>query len=291
MIKTYKQDKLKKKVKKMMKNRVNKKYNSRFDSVMKFHILPKSKRSQVTIFIILAIAIILVLLLLFVGRDQLTTLLTGTSPVNTIRNCVLDSLEPALEVVSLQGGSLNPENYYLYLDNKVDYLCYTEENYAKCVMQKPLLKQSIEKDLKEYISPRAKSCVEAVKQSLAEDGYQVSAKEPEITVSLIPSTVLVEIKTDLRFTKDTTETHESIKVDTDSKLYDFAMVASSISNWEARYGDSETMNYMIYYPDLKVEKKKQGDGTTVYILTDRPSLDKFMFASRSVAVPAGITGA
>ena len=68
------------------------------------------------------------------------------------------------------------------------------------------------------------------------------------------------------------------------------MISSSILNWEARYGDSETMNYMIYYPSIKVEKKKQGDGSTVYIITDRLDLDKFMFASRSMALPAGLTG-
>jgi hypothetical protein len=36
-----------------------------------------------------------------------------------------------------------------------------------------------------------------------------------------------------------------------------------------------------------VEKKKQGDGTTVYILTDRDTDEKFYFASRSIAIPAG----
>ena len=156
----------------------------------------ENKKAQVTIFIILALAIVLVLILLFVGGDKITTIFTGEAPVDQIKNCVLESLEPALETVMLQGGSLNPENYYLYQDNKLDYLCYTEENYKQCVMQKPLLKQSIEKELGEYIAPRATSCIEAVKQSLRNDGYDVSSKEPEISVSLIPGTVLLDIKAD-----------------------------------------------------------------------------------------------
>jgi len=44
---------------------------------------------------------------------------------------------------------------------------------------------------------------------------------------------------------------------------------------------------MTYYRDLKVEKKKQTDGSTVYILTKMDSGDKFQFASRSVAWPPG----
>ena len=30
----------------------------------------------------------------------------------------------ALELLEKQGGSLEPENYILYDDNRVDYLCY-----------------------------------------------------------------------------------------------------------------------------------------------------------------------
>jgi hypothetical protein len=44
---------------------------------------------------------------------------------------------------------------------------------------------------------------------------------------------------------------------------------------------------MIYYPSLKVEKKKQGEGSTVYILTDRDTDEKFYFAVRSLAIPPG----
>jgi hypothetical protein len=47
---------------------------------------------------------------------------------------------------------------------------------------------------------------------------------------------------------------------------------------------------MLYYPNIKIEKKKLGEGSTVYILTNRETLDKFVFASRSVVIPAGITG-
>ena len=249
-----------------------------------------NKKAQVTIFIILALAIIIVLLLIFLGRDRIGTLITGESPVEQIKRCVAESFEPALDLIRLQGGSLAPENYYLYQGNKLDYLCYTEENYKQCVMQKPLLKQSIERELEAYLQPRARNCIESVKSSLQGKGYAVSSKNPVINIQLIPNSILIDIKSDLRISKDITETHESIKVDINSKLYEHVMVASSISNWEAKYGDSETMNYMIYYPDLKVEKKKQGDGTTVYILTDRGSLDKFMFASRSIVLPAGIIG-
>ena len=249
-----------------------------------------NKRGQVTIFVILALAIIAVLIFLFVGTDKITTIIKGKPPIEQIKDCVDEPLEKALDTISVQGGSLNPQNYYLYQGNKVEYLCYSDANYERCIMQKPLLKQSIEKELENYLQPRLKNCINAVKTSLQKKGYSVNSKNPEVDVQLIPGNILVEIKSDLQITKDTTVSYKSIKTDYPSKLYSLVIVASNILNWEAKYGDSETVNYMLYYPSLKVEKKKQGDGTTIYILTDRLSLDKFMFATRSVALPPGLIG-
>jgi hypothetical protein len=44
---------------------------------------------------------------------------------------------------------------------------------------------------------------------------------------------------------------------------------------------------MAFYPDVKVEKKKQSDGTKVYIITDRNTGEKLQFATRSLAWPPG----
>ena len=252
-------------------------------------IIKRGKKGQVTVFVILAIAIVVVLVLLFLGKD-IFTIITGKAPVEQIKDCAKDYTEEAIEIVSAQGGSLEPEHYYLYEGNKVEYLCYTEENYKQCVMQKPLLKQSLEKEIEDYIRPRVKGCMDSVAESLKKDGYSVGLKAMDVDVKLIPSSILIDVQSDLTISKETTESYKSIKTDFSSKLYGLVMIASSVLNWEARYGDSETMTYMLYYPSTQVEKKVQGDGSTIYILTDRISLDKFMFASRSVVLPAGLTG-
>jgi len=251
----------------------------------------KNNRAQVAVFIILAIAIVIVLLFLFVGRDRLFSVFVSESPINQIKKCAQEPVQEAVDILKVQGGSLEPELYYLYKGNKVEYLCYIDGYYQDCIMQKPLLKQSIEKEIQKYAEPRIKNCMEGVKSSLQDNGYSVSMTEPKISFSLVPNNIMIDIDTDLSISKDGTESYKSIKTDINSKLYDMVMLSSSISNWEARYGDSETMTYMMYYPSLKLEKKKQGDGTTIYILTNRnyPE-DKFMFASRSLVLPSGLTG-
>ena len=252
--------------------------------------MKKGKKAQITIFVILALAIVIILILLFTGRTNLTAIFTPTSPINQMKKCAQEPINEAVEMLRLQGGSLEPELYYTYEGNKIQYLCYTVENYKKCIMQRPFLKQSVEIELETYITLRVKNCLNSVKSELEKKGYTISMKTPEISVELVPDNILIDINADLSISKDKTESYKSIKTDVHSNLYDQIMIASSISNWEARYGDSETMNYMFYYPSLKVEKKKQGEGTTIYILTDRASEDKFIFASRSVALPAGLTG-
>lgn len=249
-----------------------------------------NKRAQITIFIILALAIIVLLFLLFTKNTSITTIFSSQSPINQIKECSEDVLLQGVGLISAQGGSISPENYYLYNNNKIEYLCYSEENYKLGVIQKPLLKQSIEKELKEYITPEIKRCIDSVKTSLEKKSYTVSYSDPEISLELIPGNIIATINLDLKITKDKTESYKSIKTNINSNLYKMIMITSSILNFEASQGDSEIMTYMIYYPSLRVEKKIQGDGTKIYSLTDKTSLEKFMFASKSLVFPPGIIG-
>ncbi len=248
------------------------------------------KKAQLSIFIILGIMIVVVLLLLLANRIDITKIFTSPSVIEKIQKCVKDSAKEGIDKVSLQGGSMSPKNYYLYDGNEVDYVCYTEEYYKQCVMQKPLLKKSIQDELEIFLTERINGCLEAVSSSLQQDGYDVSFKKPKINVEINPKTILISIDSNLIVSKENTQTYNDIKVYIDSNLYDFLMIESSIANWEARYGDSESLAYMLYYPNLKVEKKIQGDGTRIYILTDRETLEKFIFATRSVPFTAGVSG-
>ncbi len=248
----------------------------------------EKKKAQTTIFIILALVIVVVLVLLYINRASFTSVLSGKSPIENLKQCIRDSMQEGIEIISVQGGSISPENYYLYENNKVDYLCYSDEYYKKCIMQKPLLKQSIEKELKEYSKTKIQGCLDSAKNSLEKEGYIVSAKDANISIEIIPNNIIVNVEADLETTKQKTESYKFIKTDINSDLYNLIMIAGSISNFEARYGDSETMTYMMYYPALKVEKKKQAEGTTIYVLTNRETLDKFIFASKSVVFPPGV---
>jgi len=115
----------------------------------------------------------------------------------------------------------------------------------------------------------------------------VELREGGVEIELLPKRVIVTSNRSLILTKDGTEIYDSFEVIVHNNIYELVSVANSILKWETNLGDSETTTYMNYYHDLKVEKKKQTDGSTVYILTDRNNGNKFQFASRSIAWPPG----
>jgi len=247
-----------------------------------------NKRGQVTIFIIIAIVIVAILLILFFPRIKI--LVTGPSATDYVRECTEEAAEEVLEKITLQGGSLEPENYILYQDNKVEYVCYTNEYYKRCTMQKPFLKQDIEREIISYVEPRVKTCLTSLKQQLEKRGSSVSLEEMSVETSIVPNSIIITVNAPMSVIREGAESFNKFKTSIKSELYDLIMLSSSISNYEARYGDSDSLTYMLYYPDIRVEKKKQGEGSTIYILTHKPTDEKFMFASRSIAWPPGYVG-
>lgn len=248
------------------------------------------KRGQLTIFVIVAIVIVALGVLVYSFFPQIRTTLgfATSNPSSFMQSCMEEDLGNAVKMISSQGGSMNPEPYYLYQDEKIEYLCYTNQDYLTCVVQQPLLKQHVESEIKNAIKNKEESCFTELKNSFQSQGYGVSLGNGETNVELLPKRIVVNFNRTLTLTKESTENYENLDVVLDNNLYELVSIANSIINMEVQFGDSETTVYMNYYHDLKVEKLKQTEGTKVYILTNRNTGDKFQFATRSRVFPAGI---
>jgi len=245
----------------------------------------RNRKGQVTIFIIIAIVIFAVVLALFYPRIRVY--FTPAEPMNVVEECIKGDIDKVIDRIALQGGSLNPKLYFAYQGNNLEYLCYTNEYYRPCIMQRPLLKQHIEREIQTYIESRARSCIATMKDEMEKRGYRVVSNYQGTDVQLVPGSINVIINARVTVTKEGTQTFNKFEIKQSSNMYDMVMIASSITNHEVEFGNIETMVYMTYYPNIILEKLKQGDGTTVYIITDTITNEKFMFASRSVAFPGG----
>lgn len=263
--------------------------NKQKSKILNHSSMLSQTRGQLTIFIIVAIVIVAFgAVIYFLFPQVLVNFGIGTNnPQIFLQNCMEEELESAIEKVSLQGGSLNPENSILYQDNEIEYLCYTNQYYIPCVLQQPLLKQHIENEIKTAVKDDAEVCLDSLKGSFERQGFKVNLVKKDISVELLPERISVIFDNDLTLTKGDSQRYERLSIFFNNNLYELIGIANSILNWEATYGDAETTAYMFYYKNLKVEKLKQSDGSTIYILTDRNKGDKFQFASRSLAWPPG----
>ncbi len=250
----------------------------------------KDKRGQVTIFIIVGIIVVVAAVLIYTFYPKIKTTLgiEESNPQSYIQSCVEDKLKETIELVSLQGGSVNPENYLLYLNNKLDYLCYTGEYYIPCIVQEPMLKQNIELEILKEIKPTVDDCFDSLEKSYVGKGYDVKIKEGEKNVELLPKKIVTTFNKEVTFTKGTdVQEYDEFVISVENNLYELIAIANNIIEWESIFGDVDVTNYMAYYPNLKVEKILRGSEGEIYIITDRTNGDKFQFAVRGIVWPAG----
>lgn len=243
------------------------------------------KKAQVTVFILVAILLVVGILIYFFLISPSLEVREGTRL--DFDSCVSDVVENNIKLLGLQGGFVEPEFSYLYENNEVGYLCYTNLYYSLCSVQKPFLKNHFEENLEAISRGEINECYENSVLNLQEEGYEVVAGKVDFEVAIEPGVVKVDVKAPTSVEKDVGQNFENFDVSVKSNLYDVLMVSTSILQYEAKYGDADVSNFMIFYPDLKVQKIKRSDGTTIYMVEDKIDETKFQFASRSLAWPPG----
>ncbi len=248
-----------------------------------------SKNGQVTIFIILALVLVGVVVVIF-AFPSVNVFSDSVNPGAYLKSCIEPEINNIKNTLSEQGGYANPPHYTFYQNMKLQYLCYTTENYLPCTVQQPLLVKHVEKEMKAYIEPRAKQCLQDLKNQYERKGYRVSSGASEIQISVIPEKIIVDFNAPLTITKESTQTFQKFAVAVDSKWYELILTAVSIIQYESTLGDSETSLYISYYPNLKIDKTRRDDGSTIYQLSDVTTEDKFAFATKSLVWPQGYRG-
>lgn len=251
---------------------------------------PMTKRGQVTVFVIIAVIIVGAVLIYFAfpRTRAILPIASLPNPNSYLTDCLAPQVTSSIKLLTAQGGDRTPTSYASYQGNKIQYLCYTSENYKPCIVQQPLLVQHIESELKNSVQAQANQCMSDLKSLYENRGYQFSSTNA-INVSIEPGTVRVEYVEPVTISKDTTQTFRRAGYTQSSNIYDLLMTATSIVQFESALGNSETSLYIQYYPDLTIQKMKRQDDT-IYILGNVASKESFTFATRSLIWPAGFGG-
>lgn len=246
-----------------------------------------NKKGQIAIFVIFAILVVAVVIFIF-AFPQTNVFSSNINPSSYLRDCIAPEIDNIKNILSEQGGYTTPDNYAMYKDLKLEYLCYTSEFYTPCIVQQPLLLRHVNNEMKKYIEPKAKQCFENLKDQYEKKGYEVRSGSSQINVSIVPQRITVDFIVPMTLIKEDTQTFQKFSVAIDSNWYNLITVAVNIIQYESVFGDSETGLYISYYPNLKIEKTRRDDGSTIYLLSDVTSEDKFVFATRSLVWPRGL---
>ncbi len=247
------------------------------------------KRGQVAIFVIVALLIVAIVIGVAFFRDSLPFVsTTDVDPVGFLKDCIEPEAREALEVLSKQGGYLNPEGFILHEGVEIKYLCYTSEFYKTCVVQQPLIKKHVETELEDILQPKAELCVNNLKQEYEDRNFDVNSGDVDIDVEIVQKRVEVGFLAPMTIVKgDERRSFEDFGVKIKSEMDSLLGIASTIVEFEAFYGDADPATFMLYYPNLRIEKNRLGDGTTIYKISDVVTKESFTFASRSLVWPPG----
>lgn len=248
----------------------------------------RGRRGQLTLFVVLALVAVSLILLFYLWIKP--TYIDGSSGGLTgFDGCVEESVLENVELLGKQGGYGSVGFGYAYNGDVLPYLCYTNLYHKQCVVQEPFLDESFASELQRLIKEDVENCYSNSINELKAKGYDVVSGGVDVSVELVPENVVVNIDapTSVSSGGDSSERFVNFDVNVRSNIYEMLMIATSIIQYETEFGDSDVTTLMVYYPNYIIDKLKQSDGTTLYIIQDKETETKFQFASRSLAWPAG----
>lgn len=247
-----------------------------------------NKKAQVTLFIIIALVIVSALLV-FLLYVQPRYFSASTGKLE-LESCIEEVVSSKIVELGEQAGFVRPEFYFMYLGKQVPYLCYTNLYYQTCTIQKPFLKQHFQENLLNSIKPQILECYDDSIAELRGQGYDVLEGDKNVSISLEPERVIIDLEAPVTLNLESSRRFTNFRVHVNSGIYNMLMISTTLLQYESTLGDSDVDSLMFYYPDYSVQKLKQGDGTTIYIVKDIKNQNKFQFASKSLVWPAGYTG-
>lgn len=243
------------------------------------------KRGQITIFVIIALLIVSVILVYFLWLKP--QYISPSSGQLNMESCMQKAAKDAVTKLSETSGFRNPQFFTTYMDKKISYICYTNLYYKPCVMQVPFLKNNFEEQLTAEVKSNVLKCYDSALNELRGRGYEILEGNKEVSVSLDPGKITVNLNAPVTLTKEASVGFTKFKANFNSPIYEMLMIATSLVQQESQFGDSDTDSMMLFYPDLTIQKIRREEGTTVYVVEDKETKLKYYFATRSFAWPAG----
>jgi len=257
----------------------------------------KSKKSQVTIFIIIGLIVIVAIsMVVMILRDSnLFAPSKETDAQDYVANCIRLALEKAeKEVLESNGYHNKTDNYILYSLNKpqekVPYLCKSSQFYTPCVNQEPLLIEHFRAEIEKKTKDESEKCFAGLFQVLSKSGYTIKeGGNKSYRIEFEEGAIIADITRVMTIERaDVSKEYTKFSTSIQSPMYRLVDTARNIVNFESTICEFDEIRWMMYYTDISIYRFVTSDGTKIYSLTDRKSEKKLDFAVRTCNFPAGI---
>ncbi len=252
------------------------------------------KKSQVTIFVIIGILLVATIIGLILWRGEMIVDITDRDmpqPHSRIRSCTEESVYEAVDIMLPQGGYVEPSNYRLYENDKVEYLCYTQNYYEPCVNQEALYFNHLESEIHDYVKDDVEDCFDSLIEEYKDQNYDIDEEDLDLEIELRPGQILVDVDKIVEMTKgDTSARYSEDSYAINSPLYDLAAVAQEIVSQEANDCGFDYMSHSILYHSYQVRKDQVGGGETsssIYKIKDTTTGKTLNVAIKSCIMPGG----
>ena len=249
------------------------------------------KKGQIAIWVILAIALVASMILFFLFETKIESIDINEefNPESYIDDCVVESVNEAVDLMLPKGGFIEDENTILYNEINVNYLCKNTGNYLPCVNQHPLFINELKEEIKKYVQPRIDLCFNNFRNEVEKRNGNVEYGESKVKVDFATNIIYLKIIKDVTIKKDkNARNFDEFNVEIKNSIYDLANVAIEIANQEAKYCYFEYAGYMILHSKFDIRKNIMSDSTKIYTIKDKQTKKEMNIAIRSCAIPSGI---
>jgi hypothetical protein len=246
-----------------------------------------NKKSQITIFVIIALIIVVAIALVVVlVRQDKIEISARDSPKEYVENCVFEHINNAIRAIQPNGGFLNPASYLKIQEDKATYLCYTPLNKELCSNIHPMLKQEMEKEIYNYIKPGVEDCFVKLRQNLRNSAYDEGELSFSVEIGNEKVSAIIQKKITFSVNSEKKIIEKFNPYINDPSLT-FIRIANEAINQEVSCDcGEETCNANIFQimamnPGFEVKRFVTGRNEKIYTITEELSGKRFNFAVRN----------
>lgn len=250
-----------------------------------------NRKGQIGIWVIIGLVIFSIILIVFsLNKSPIKLSSQESDVISSIKKCISDPAQEAVQKMLDQGGYLNITNYKELDGKNISYICQNIGYFKTCINQHPLIIDDELNQIKNYISPIADKCFNNLKLDYEKRNYKVNmSNTTTIITSFGQNKLYIDINREIKIEKNNIkQKFDNYNVEVMTPLYDLTKVAIDISNNEQRFCYFEYLGYMILYPRFEISIFSFDDSTKIYTINDKKTDKEMNVAIRSCALTPGV---